>query len=147
MTTSSDQRLVHHPTPEDRAAVDALVADLPAGECPGDRGFDAPWQLRAFALAVAAHEAGQFEWTRFQTALIESIAQWEGTHDLDDSSWSYYEHWVAAFEDVLGQIGVLETTALEARTTEVLATPKNKNHHEPHPDPVAIHPAVNTPTR
>ncbi|ABM10625.1 nitrile hydratase accessory protein [Paenarthrobacter aurescens] len=142
MTSPSVDRLVHCPTPADRAAVEALISDLPGRARPDDKGFDKPWELRAFALAVTAHKAGQFEWSQFQTALVESIKRWEGTHELDDASWSYYEHWVNAFEDVLNQIGVLEPTALNDRTDEVLATPANKNHHQPHPDPVAVHPAV-----
>nr|ABY59057.1 nitrile hydratase beta-like protein [Mesorhizobium sp. F28] len=140
MTDAPTVRLVRRPTPEDRAAVEPLIAQLPGGDRPGDRSFDEPWQLRAFALAVTAHKAGRFEWAQFQAALIASIKKWEETHALDDPSWAYYEHWVAAFETVLAQIGLLDTPSLESRTAEVLAAPPN--HHEAHRDPIAVHPGV-----
>jgi nitrile hydratase accessory protein len=135
-------RLKHCPTAEDRAAADALLAQLPGGDRALDRGFDEPWQLRAFALAVAACRAGRFEWKQLQQALISSIGEWERTHDLDDPSWSYYEHFVAALESVLGEEGIVEPEALDERTAEVLANPPNKDHHGPHLEPVAVHPAV-----
>ena len=117
MTSSAVDRMVHCPTPEDRAAVEALVADLPGRARPGDKGFEAPWELRAFALAVTAHKAGQFEWPQFQAALIASIKDWEETHPLDDASWSYYEHWVNAFENVLDQVGLRSWPRRPTRTT------------------------------
>lgn len=142
ITGSPTDRLVHCPTPEDRTAVEALFAQLPGGDRSGDRGFDEPWQLRAFALAVTAHKAGRFEWSQFQAALVSSIKRWEETHALEDQSWSYYEHWLTAFETVLSQVGLLDTTSLKSRTAEVLAAPPHKNHHKAHPDPVAVHRAV-----
>lgn len=126
------------PTLEQRREVEALAISLPGGR-PGDHAFDEPWQLRAFALAVAAHKAGQFEWSDFQNALIESIKNWESAvNDLSDSSWSYYEHWVNALECLLSELGAVDSTTLDGKTQEVLATPPNRNHHEPHHDPVAV---------
>ena len=83
-----------------RAEIDALVHDLPEPR-DGDQAFDEPWQLRAFAIAVGAHEAGEFEWAAFQSALIDSIDCWEKSAG-SKSDWSYYEHWVKALEMVLG---------------------------------------------
>ena len=40
----------------------------------GDQlSFEHPWELRAFALAVAAHNNGYYDWSEFQLALIGSI--------------------------------------------------------------------------
>lgn len=130
------------PTEAERRAVEELVCDLPAGR-PGDLAFDEPWEIRAFALAVSAHKAGQFDWPQFQGALIASIAAWEKENPLlNGPSWSYYEHWVAALESVLGGQGVLQQEVLEDRTREVLATPANRNHHEAHTEPIAVDPAL-----
>jgi hypothetical protein len=53
-----------------------LVSKLP-GDRPGERVFNQPWEIRAFAMAVAAYHNGQCEWSEFQLSLIESIRQWE----------------------------------------------------------------------
>ncbi|MFI5623987.1 nitrile hydratase accessory protein [Nocardioides sp. NPDC051685] len=124
-----------------RQVVEQLVCGLPGGR-PGELSFEQPWEIRAFALAVAAHKAGEYGWPAFQGALIDSIKEWETQNPgLTDPSWSYYEHWVTALETVLGEAGVIESSTVEVRTQEVLATPANRNHHEAHLEPIAIDPA------
>ncbi len=77
---------------EARRRIEALVSGLPAGR-PGERAFNEPWEIRAFAIAVAAYHNGQYEWSEFQLSLIESIRQWEQSgRDPDAEPWSYYEH-------------------------------------------------------
>ena len=44
--------------------------------------------------------------------------------------------------DGLGGSGVLSEADLDDRIREVLATPRNANHHEPHREPIVIDPAV-----
>lgn len=104
--------------------------------------FDEPWQLRAFALAVAAHTSGQYAWSDFQGALIASIKDWESANDAGDESWSYFEHWVNAVEAVLGDGDRVDAAALDARVRQMLDAPANRNHHEPHYEPVAVDPGV-----
>jgi nitrile hydratase accessory protein len=124
-----------------RRRVEALVCDLPGGGS-AERAFDQPWELRAFAMAVAAYHNGKYEWSEFQLSLIDSIKRWE---DGDGGEpWSYYEHWVEALESVLADNGVLSDAALDERTRAVLAVPRNANHHEAHREPVAVSPAVRT---
>ena len=105
-----------------RRRVEALVAGLPGGR-PGEQAFNEPWEIRAFAMAVAAYNNGQYEWSEFQLSLIESIRQWEqGGRDPDAEPWSYYEHWLTALETVLAGSGLLSESMLDERTKEVLAT-------------------------
>ncbi|HRI94126.1 MAG TPA: nitrile hydratase accessory protein [Nocardioides sp.] len=125
---------------ERRREIEELLCGLP-GERDGERSFDEPWQIRAFALAVGAHRAGQYEWAEFQSALIDSIKGWEDDA-TSASTWSYYEHWVTALESVLGEHGAIETVSLDAKTREVLATPPNRDHHTAHLDPIAVDPAI-----
>lgn len=120
-----------------RRRVEALVSDLPGGS--GERSFEHPWELRAFAIAVAAYHNGQYEWSEFQLSLIDSIKRWE---DGDGGEpWSYYDHWLTALETVLAGNGALSDAVLDDRARAVLATPRAANHHEAHRDPVAIDPA------
>ena len=120
-----------------RRRVEALVRELPVSS--GDRAFDQPWELRAFAMAVAAYHAGQYEWSEFQLSLSDSIRRWENGEGREP--WSYYEHWLEALETVLAGNGVLSDASLEERTRTTLATPRNTGHHEAHREPVAIDPA------
>lgn len=127
---------------EARRRIEILVGDLPrpgVGGAAADRSFEHPWELRAFAMAVAAYHNGQYEWSEFQLSLIESIRKWES--DGGGEPWSYYEHWLDALETVLAGNGALSDAALDDRTRAVLSTPKSANHHEAHREPVAIDPA------
>jgi nitrile hydratase accessory protein len=124
-----------------RRRVETLIAGTPGGD--GEASFREPWELRAFALAVAAYHAGQYEWSEFQLSLIESIRRWEADGAPEGSEpWSYYEHWLTALETVLAGNGLLSEADLDERTRAVLATPRNANHHEAHREPVAIDPAI-----
>ncbi|QJY44757.1 nitrile hydratase accessory protein [Pseudonocardia broussonetiae] len=121
-----------------RRRVETLVCDLPGGS-DADRSFDHPWEVRAFAMAVAAYHSGQYEWSEFQLSLIDSIKKWETEGGAEP--WSYYEHWLQALETVLAGNGKLSEAVLDDQTRSVLATPRNANHHEAHREPVAVDPA------
>lgn len=124
---------------EARRRVQELLRDLPGA--PGERGFEEPWELRAFAMAVAAYHEGHYEWSEFQLSLIASIRRWE--EGSGPEPWSYYRHWLDALENVLAASGALsDSVALDRRTREVLATPRNANHHHARREPVAVSPAV-----
>lgn len=126
-----------------RRRVETLVSRIPGDR---DTTFDEPWEIRAFAMAVAAYDNGCYEWSEFQLSLIESIKTWENSTGGDavsaeSATWSYYEHWLAALENVLAKNGALSPSTLDDRTTTILAIPKDANHHEAHREPVAIDPA------
>ena len=56
--------------------------------------FEAPWQARAFAIAVALRDGGHLSWPSFQCLLADRIAA-----DPADAQ-DYYEHWLSALEAV-----------------------------------------------
>ena len=60
-----------------------------------DAPFEAPWQARAFALTLAAHEAGLFTWPQWSAALGRAL---DGA--APDGS-DYYDRWLEALETVL----------------------------------------------
>jgi cobaltochelatase CobN len=78
----------------------------------GELVFDAPWQGRAFGMAVALSEAGLFPWEEFRHALIGEIAAAE----VAGGEFSYYAAWLAAFERVLAARNVLTPAELEEVT-------------------------------
>jgi nitrile hydratase accessory protein len=126
---------------ETRREVEQLVCGMPGGE----PGFDHPWEIRAFAIAVAAHRRIGFDWAEFQGALIASIQDWERAGAAGAVPWSYYEHWVSALEVVMAKAGVLDAAELDVQAEEVLALPANRDHHEAHTEPIAVDPARTVP--
>jgi len=128
-----------------RRRVEQLLTELPGPDDGDQLSFNEPWELRAFALAVAAYHQGLYDWSEFQLALIGAIRRWEG--DPEQAPWQYYERWLEALETVLSGTGVLVGTELDGRTADVISTPRTANHHEAHREPVAIDPARAGPAR
>jgi len=63
--------------------------------------FTHSWERQAFGIALALARDGYFEWENFRSELIAEIDGWEKTHDFEDTSWDYYERWLAALERVV----------------------------------------------
>ena len=68
------------------AAMEAQIA-LPREN--GELVFQAPWEARAFGLAVALNEKALYEWHEFSTELAATIAAAEQNNDPS----SYYARW------------------------------------------------------
>ena len=64
--------------------------------------FRAPWEAQAFAMALALHEKGLFDWGEWASMLGETIkaAQAAGDPDTGDT---YYRHWLATLERMLAE--------------------------------------------
>jgi cobaltochelatase CobN len=78
----------------------------------GELVFDAPWEGRAFGMAVALSEQGVFEWETFRQALIAEIAAAEAR----GGEFRYYDAWLAALERVLGERGVARPEEIDETT-------------------------------
>jgi nitrile hydratase accessory protein len=117
-----------------RRRVEQLLVDLPGDG--GQLSFEHPWELRAFALAVAAHQNGYYDWSEFQLALIGSIRRWEG--EEEQAPWRYYERWLEALETVLSGTGVLEGSELDDLADIVMTTPRDADHQHARREPVAV---------
>ena len=90
--------------------VDASVTAMTGPAAPprrnGELVFDAPWQGRAFGMAVGVVEHLGLEWKAFQQRLIAEIAAHPEA--------PYYECWVAALERLL--LDYAAVTAEEMKT-------------------------------
>jgi len=71
----------------------------------GELVFEAPWQGRAFGMALAVVERLGVPWREFQTRLIAAIAA------RPDAP--YYEAWIAALEALVVDKGVLPPSAVD----------------------------------
>jgi nitrile hydratase accessory protein len=123
-----------------RRAVEPLLLELPHQEQirpdDGEVAFDTAWEIRAFALALAAHQGGQFDWPQFQQALVAAIRTWEESGTGEE--WRYYDRWLEALETLLAERGLLEPAALDERTRTVLTTPRDMHHQRAKREPVAV---------
>jgi nitrile hydratase accessory protein len=77
----------------------------------GELVFEAPWEGRAFGLAVAMSEQDHYAWEDFRLRLIAEIG-------AADAAIGYYESWLAAFESLLLERGFLTREELARRTDE-----------------------------
>jgi nitrile hydratase accessory protein len=97
------------------APLDPAVAQMPgAAALPrrnGELVFDAPWQGRALAMALAVVERLRLPWSEFQSRLIAAIAA------RPDAP--YYDCWVAALEALVVEHGVLSPPAITAACRRV----------------------------
>ncbi|MGY6273848.1 nitrile hydratase accessory protein [Achromobacter denitrificans] len=99
--------------PGDRA--NALAAQL-AG-IPKDKDgpvFREPWEARAFAITVTMHERGVFTWSEWAESLSAAIKRSEAESGVDNGE-RYYEHWLAALEDIVTRKQVCTTSLLDKR--------------------------------
>ena len=79
----------------------------------GELVFAAPWEARAFGLAVALNEAGMYPWGDFSQGLAAETAEAE-QHGVPAS---YYERWLETLAKLAIARGLVTPEELEARTT------------------------------
>jgi hypothetical protein len=74
----------------------------------GELVFDAPWEARALAVAVALVEKLGLEWDTFRHRLMGAIA--------DDPDRPYYESWGVALESLVLDLELTTSAALDDAT-------------------------------
>jgi nitrile hydratase accessory protein len=101
--------------------VDREIADARGSAAPprknGELVFNAPWEGRAFGMALAVRAQHRYSWRRLQSLLERRIT---AAGPADDGS-HYYEHWIASLEDLLVEGGLISRADLDRRTEEYLA--------------------------
>ncbi len=74
----------------------------------GELTFAAPWEARAFALAVALVEQLDLPWDAFRLRLMDAIEQMPQRR--------YYESWAVALESLVVSLELTSPDALDAAT-------------------------------
>jgi nitrile hydratase accessory protein len=72
----------------------------------GELVFEAPWQARALAIAVALVDKLGLLWDAFRHRLMDEIAR--------DPQRPYYESWSAALESMVIELNLTTSAALDA---------------------------------
>ena len=93
--------------------------------------FSAPWEARAFAIALGLSEAGLFTWDEFRTHLIAEVGASDRIRERDgtNNQGEYYEHFVRALEAVVMEKGITSRTDL-AMKIAALQGPEVRGGHE-----------------
>ena len=91
----------------------------------GELVFQAPWEARAFGLAVALNENDLYEWREFSAELAATIAAADQNNDPS----SYYTRWVASLEELIIAKGLLSREQLDAKIAEYAAGIHDDHEH------------------
>jgi nitrile hydratase accessory protein len=86
----------------------ALHAGFTASGLPHDAVgpvFREPWEAQAFAMTLALQERGLFTWKEWADTLATEIKHAQAGGDPDTGE-TYYQHWLAALEQLVAQKGV-----------------------------------------
>ena len=109
--------------------ISAMEAQIALPRENGELVFQAPWEARAFGLAVALNEKESYEWREFSAGLAVTIAVAEQSNDPA----SYYARWVASLEELVIARGLISREQLDTRTAEYAAGMyDNHDHHHDH---------------
>ncbi len=91
--------------------------------------FNAPWEAKAFAMALDLHKRGVFTWSEWCETLAEEIrsAQAAGDPDLGDT---YYKHWLSALERLMTTKQVTDAQTLLAAKEDWRAADEHRGFGE-----------------
>ena len=89
-------------------ALDQLVE---AARLDPDHVFSAPWEARAFAIALQLSQSGHFTWDEFRDHLIAEVRASDRIRARDGTSdhGEYYDHFLQALEKLLDEKGIAHT--------------------------------------
>ncbi len=93
--------------------------------------FSAPWEARAFAMAVRLSEAGVCTWNEFRAHLIAEIGKADKVraHGWVEDGDGYYVHFLRALENLLREKNIVDASALEMKMHEISASDHGDHEH------------------
>lgn len=116
-----------------RAKAERLVADMGGTAAlprrNGELVFETPWESQAFGMAIALSNQGHYDWEEFRQRLISEIGNWERSDQDERAVWNYYRHWLASFEALVKDRGLLSEKEIDERTAEFVSGARDDHHH------------------
>ena len=111
----------------------ALTLDIAGPAAPprlnGELVFDAPWEGRSFAMAMALVEGGLFTWDDFRDHLIAAVQRWESN---PAGEYRYYERWQEALESIVQERAIVSGPEVDALAAAFAARPPGHDHGDHH---------------
>ena len=92
--------------------------------------FQAPWEAQAFAMALSLHARGVFTWREWADALAAQLAAAAAAGTPDDGT-HYYEHWLAALENLVAGKKLVGSEELAQRVIDWDAAARATPHGKP----------------
>jgi nitrile hydratase accessory protein len=92
----------------------------------GELIFEAPWEARAFGLAITLNEQGRYPWSDFSQGLSQEIAAAEAAGDVS----SYYERWLATLERLIIGRGLVTREELDSMIIEQARHDEHEHDHD-----------------
>jgi nitrile hydratase accessory protein len=102
----------------------------------GELVFEAPWEARAFGIAMVLHQQDLYLWREFSDRLAVQIAGDDTSPDTPvlppppDTESRYYRQWFAALEGLVRERGLLTAEEIDARTKEFAAGLWDDHHDD-----------------
>jgi nitrile hydratase accessory protein len=95
--------------------------------------FSAPWEARAFAIALGLSQAGLFTWDEFRACLIAEVGRSDRIRERDGTSAQghYYDHFVRALEAVLSAKAILSAADIASELRKIQELPQAGARHDP----------------
>lgn len=116
-----------------RARAERLVADMSGTAAlprkNGELVFETPWESQAFGMAIALSDRGHYDWEEFRQRLISEIGEWERSEEDERAVWNYYRHWLASFEALVKERGLLSEEEIDERASEFVSGARDDHHH------------------
>lgn len=92
--------------------------------------FKEPWEAQAFAMVLSLHERKLFTWQEWADALSKNIKAAQAAGDPDTGA-TYYNHWLAALEEIVSAKDLLSQEALSHRKEEWREAAERTPHGQP----------------
>ena len=93
--------------------------------------FSAPWEARAFAMAVRLSESGICTWDEFRAHLIEEIGKADKVraHGWVEDGAGYYTYFLRALDNLLREKGIVDALMLESKMREITDAGHEDHEH------------------
>ena len=112
-------------TTEPNQQISNMPAETALPRSNGELVFEAPWEGRAFGIAVAMNNDGKYEWREFVDELAGEIAAAEKA----DAESTYYERWVMSLERLAIEKGLITPEEMDARAAEYASGDRDEEGH------------------
>ena len=90
--------------------LDARLTGIPRDE--GGPVFREPWEAYSFAMALALHRTGLFQWREWAVMLADEMRRAQASGDLDTGE-TYYRHWQATLERMIVERGLTDARTID----------------------------------
>ncbi len=85
----------------------------------GELVFKAPWESRAFGVAIALHDAGAIDYEVFRERLIAEIAGHAEEHGAGEDGGDYYLRWLEALQQLLVEQKIVSEAEIAERAAGI----------------------------